>query len=81
MTENANGVKFETSNFSHCSICKTWMRQIFYKKWTLARIFLVSFEHRFYEMCFNTIRRHCYKVLNPEWAVATVTTGIHQQIP
>ena len=53
------------------------MKQIFYNKWTLERILLVSFQHRFYDMCFNTIRGHCNEVLNLKWVMPTDIIGIH----
>ena len=29
------------------------MKQIFYNKWTLARTFLISFQPKFYYMCYK----------------------------
>ena len=43
----------------------------------LAGTVLVSFQHRFYKMCYNTIRRHCCEVLHPKCAMPTDTIGIH----
>ena len=81
MTGHAKGVKFENSSLSHCSIYKTWMKRIFYNTWTLERILLISFQYRFYEMCFNTISGHCNEMLNLKWAMPTDIIGIHWQTP